>query len=214
MTRTRWTGLAGVLFGLVFFSISLFGPSTPDTSDGPAKYAAYWSSDSHQTKARVGILLVSYAAVLLVVFSAGLRDRLRAVDAGPLPSYCLAAGTAAAALMVAGAASSFCSGLAAADNSGLKVDGTLALVLDDAGYALVATGLMLAGSLAVAVGIVTLRTNVLPRWTAWLGFLLGLAVVGSLLTAWTGFVGLPLWSVVVGITMLVPTAAVEPVTAA
>ena len=216
MTRTRWTGLAGLLFGLVFFGINIFGPSTPDQNghDAVNKYAAYWSNHDHQIKARVAMLLASYACILLLAFAAGLRDRLRAVDAGPLPSYCLAAGTAAAALLGSGAGISFAVGLAGADTSSFKADGALGVLVDEAGYGMLAIGLMAAGSMAVAVGIVTLRTRVLPAWTAWLGFLLGLSVVGSLFSAWTAFIGLPLWSVVVGITMLVRTDAVEPVAAA
>ncbi|MDT7549654.1 MAG: hypothetical protein QOE84_2048 [Actinomycetota bacterium] len=204
MTRNRWTGLAGLLFGLAFLSISIFGPSTPDSSgtDAATKFASYWNDNGHQNKARIGILLVSYAVVLLLAFSAGLRDRLRTVDTGPLPSFCLAAGTAAASLLAASAASSFCVGLTAADNSSFKVDGSLAIALDQAGYALFATGLMAAGAMAVSTGIVTLRTRVLPVWTAWVGFLLGLGVVGSLFTAWTGFILLPIWSICVGVVLL------------
>jgi hypothetical protein len=216
VTRTRWTGLAGLLFGLVFFAINVFGPSTPDAQGANAatKFADYWNNDGHQTKAIVGILLVSYAVLLLVAFSAGLRDRLRSLDAGPLPSYVLAAGTAAAALMAAGAAASFSVGFAASDASALKVDGGLALTLDDAGYVMLTAGLMLAGSMAVAVGIVTLRTKAFPVWTAWLGFLLGLAVAGSLFTAWIAFLGLPIWSVAMGIVLLLRNDAAEPAAAA
>jgi hypothetical protein len=204
MTRNRWTGLAGFLFAILFLSINIFGPSTPDSSgsNAVAKYASYWSNNDHQTKARIGVLLVTYAVLLLVAFSAGLRDRLRAVDNGPLPSYVLAAGTAAAALMGVAGSVGFAVGLGAADTASLKVDGGLALVLDEASYALLATGLMLAASMAVATGIITLRTRVLPAWTAWLGFLLGLAVAGSLFTAWLAFLGLPLWTLVVSIVLL------------
>ncbi|MDT7539909.1 MAG: hypothetical protein QOI82_3494 [Actinomycetota bacterium] len=213
MTRTRWTGLAGVLFGIVFFCISIFGPSTPDSGDKNAvtKYTDYWSSDAHQKKAQIGILLVSYAVLLLVAFSAGLRDRLRTVDAGPLPSYCLAAGTLAAALLGTAGAVGFCVGLAGADSSAFKIDGNLALALDDASYSLLAMGLMAAGSMAVVTAIVTLRTKVLPAWTAWLGFLLGLGVAGSLLTAWTAFLALPIWSIIIGIVLLMNSDRAEVV---
>lgn len=215
MTRNRWTGLAGLLFALLFFSVSLFGPSTPDSSssDAVAKYASYWSNGDHQTKAQVGMLLVTYASVLFVLFSAGLRDRLRSVDTGPLPSYVLAAGTATAVLLAAGAAASFSIGIGAADASSFKVDGSLAVVLDDIGYVLLATGLMLAASMAVVTGIITLRTRLLPAWTAWLGFLLGLTAVGSIFTAWLGFMGLPLWTVVVSIVLLLRADDVPAATA-
>lgn len=216
MTRSRWTGVAGLLFGLLFFSIDLFGPSTPDSSkaDAVSQFASYWSNADNQTKSQIGTLLLTYACVLLIAFSAGLRDRLRAVDRGPLPSYVLAAGTAAAVLVGVGGAAAFAPGIAAADVSSLKVDGGLAVVLDDIGYVLLATGLMAAGSMAVVTGLVSRRTGVLPQWTAWLGFLLGLTAVGSIFTAWLGFLGLPIWVVAISIVLVVRAPDIAPDVAA
>lgn len=204
MTRSRWTGLAGLLFGILFACIDMFGPSTPDTSDPHAvtQFASYWSDHDHQIKSRIGTLLLTYACILFIAFSAGLRDRLRTVDPGPLPSYVLAAGTAVGVLLAAGGTAAFAIGLAGADISSFKVDGALAVVLDDIGYVLLTTGMMAAGSMAVVTGIVSRRTKVLPGWTAWIGFLLGLTAAGSIFTAWLGFFGLSVWVVAVSIAML------------
>lgn len=204
MTRNRWTGLAGLLFTILFLSFIFTNPQTPDqaSADAAAKYASYWNNSDHQTMARVGMILATYACLLLVAFTAGLRDRLRTVDSGLLPSYVLAAGTAAAALVAVGVAMWSAVPIAAADSSSFKVDGSLALALDAAGYGVIATGLMLAASVAVVTGIVSRRTRVLPAWTAWLGFLLGLTAAGSLFTAWIGLLGLPLWTLAVSIVLL------------
>ena len=211
MTRTRWTGLAGVLFGILFFAIDIFGPSTPNASDAHSvtQFATYWSEDSSQTKSRIATLLITYACVVLIAFSAGLRDRLRAFDPGPLPSFVLAAGTAAAVLVAVGGAAGFATGIAASDISSFKVDGGMAVVLDDMGYILLATGLMAAGGMAVATSIITRRTGALPAWTAWLGFLLGLTAVGSIFTAWLGFVGLPIWVLALSVALLMRSETAE-----
>ncbi|MDX6197000.1 MAG: hypothetical protein QOJ79_151 [Actinomycetota bacterium] len=204
MTRTRWTGLTGLLFGVLFFAIDIFGPSTPNTNDAHAvtQFASYWGENSSQTKSRIATLLVTYTCIVLIAFAAGLRDRLRAADPGPLPSFVLAAGTAAAVLVSVGAVAGFATGIAASDIPSFKVDGGISVVLDDMGYMLLATGLMAAGGMAVATSIVSRRTGVLPAWTAWLGFLLGLTAVGSIFTAWLGFVGLPIWVVAVSVALL------------
>ena len=216
MTRTRWTGLAGLLFGALFFATVMFAGSTPDSdsADAVQKYADYWKDDSHQSHALIAAMLLSYAFLVLVLFSAGLRDRLRAVDAGPLPSFVLAAGTASATLLLAGGAIGLAVGVTADESKAFEVDGKTAMLADSTSYGLMAPGLMAGAAMAVVVGIVTLRTKALPAWTAWLGFLLGLTALGSYFSAWAGFIGLPLWAAVVGIVLLLQRDAAPAAVAA
>ncbi len=204
MTRNRWTGLAGILFAASFASLLFLVPTTPDTGDSDAiqKYADFWNDTSHQSHAVVAAMVLTYAFLLLLAFAAGLRDLLRAVDSGPLPSLVLGAGAVAAALILAGGIASFVLGITADQVDSFTVDGKTAMIFDQLGYGLLAPGFMAAAVMAVATGIVTVRTRVLPVWTAWLGFLLGLASVGSYFSAWTGFIGLPLWSAVLSIVLL------------
>lgn len=204
MTRSRWTGLAGILVGLGLFSINIISGSTPDTGDRNAvqKYADFWNKSSHQSRAVVCAMVLTYVFLLLIGFAAGLRDRLRTVDSGPLPSLVLAAGTAAAALILVGAEASFAVGVTGDQGKAFAVDGKTAVVLDNLGYQLMAPGLMAAALMAVVTGILTLRTRVLPVWTAWLGFLFGLGAIGSYFSAWTGFIALPIWTVVMGVVLL------------
>jgi hypothetical protein len=203
VTRSRWTALAGVLFGVGFFAVTFTAGTTPDsgTDDAPARYVQYWADDEHTSRATIGAFMITYVFLLLIAFAAGLRDRLRAVDTGPLPSYVLGAGVAAAALILAGAEFSFMVGLAADDSSAFKVDGNTAILFDDMAYSLLASGLMAACSMAVVTGLVTLRTRVLPVWTAWFGFLLGLAALGSMFTVWTAFLLFPAWVIALSIVL-------------
>ncbi|MDT7573571.1 MAG: hypothetical protein QOE05_3745 [Actinomycetota bacterium] len=216
MTRTRWTGLAGVLFAIVFFVGGALAGSTPNSSasDAVQRYERYWSNGDHADRGRLAGLVLTYVVILLVAFAAGLRDRLRAVDAGPLPSFVLASGAVAAALIVGGAQASLAVGSTHADTASFKVDGNSALLFDHLGYGMMAPGLMAAAAMAVAVALVTLRTRVFPVWTAYLGILLGLGAVGSFFTAWTGFFLLPLWSLVIGVLLFLKDDAAEPAAAA
>src|SRR3954447_16905829 len=204
MTRTRWTGLAGLLFAIGFFLTVTFAGTTPDndTSDAVQKYADYWKDTSQQSHAVWAAMLLSYSFLLLIAFAAGLRDRLRAVDAGPLPSLVLAAGTASAVLLLAGGQLGLSIGVTLDQSKSYTVDGKTAMLFDSIAYQILAPGLMAGAVMAVVVGILTLRTRFLPTWTAWLGFLLGLTAVGSYFSAWAGFFGFPIWSAVIGIVLL------------
>lgn len=204
MTRTRWTGLAGVLFGVAFFGIGALAGSTPDVgaSDAPERFARYWNDNDHQSRAFLAALLVSYVFLLLLAFTVGLRDRLRSVDAGPLPTLALAAGTAASVLIAAGGMVSTAVGVTGDGSGGFEADGGTALLLDNLGYQLLASALMAAAVMVVATGLVSMRTRVLPVWTAWFGFVIGLAALGSFFSAWTGFFLLPAWCLVVGLVLL------------
>jgi hypothetical protein len=216
MTRTRWTGLAGVLFGATLFGAILVAGATPD-SDGagaPDRYAKYWNNDSHQSRAFLAAMMFTYVFLLGIALAAGLRDRLRTVDSGPLPSLVLAAGTAGNVLLFGGAVTGMIIGITAKESEGFKIDGSLAMLLDSAGYGLLTGGVMALAVMVVLTGILTLRTRVLPTWTAWLGFLVGLAALGSFFTAWVNFMLLPLWSAAVGVVLLMRAESVEPVAAA
>jgi hypothetical protein len=204
MTRARWTGLAGVLFALSMVLIPVLAGTTPDigADDAPDRFARYWSDTSHQSDSNIAALILSYAFLLLIAFVAGLHSRLRAVDRGPLPTLVLAAGAAAAVLILVGGQISFVTGVAADMSDGFKVDGSTALLLDNLGYQILAPALMAAAVMTTVTGIITLRTRVLPAWTAWLGFLIGLAALGSYFSAWSGFFALPAWSVLVGLVLL------------
>jgi hypothetical protein len=213
MSRSRWTGLAGILFGALFFFAGVFSGTTPDTdgSEAVQKYADHFNDTSTQSHNTISAFVLSYAFLLLVCFALGLRQRLRAVDGGPLPGLVAGLGATAAALLLVGGQLSFAMGLTADQAESFKVDGNLAMLLDGLGYQILAPGLMAAAAMAVVVGILTLRTRALPVWTAWLGFLLGLTAVGSYFSAWVGFIGLPLWSVAVGLVLVLANDEAPPV---
>ena len=204
MTRTRLTGAAGIVFGIGFFLLGMFGLNTPDNGGkgAAARFAAFWQSSHHQTQAMWTAFAVSYLIVLLLLFFAGLRALLRAVDAGPLPGLVAVLGPAAAVLLLGGIMLLVAFGVTADQSSGFTPDGNTALVFDEVSYAFAAVGLMAAGAAAVCTALVTLRTRVLPVWTAWVGFLVGIPALGSFLSAWVDFLLFPLWAVVVGVALL------------
>lgn len=203
MTRRQWIGLAGILFGITMFVGIFVSGTTPDSdsADAVEKYARYWADSGHQDGAMTGSIILTFAWVLLVAFAGGLRYLLRGDDS-PLPAVVLATGSAAAAAFGVGSALLNGVGLAAAESSGYKADGSQALLLDSVGYFVVVAGIMLAAAMALATSLSNRRLGVLPGWTVVLTGLLVLVGLGSTYTAWVGFMLLPLWSVVVGVCLV------------
>src|SRR5690349_1516657 len=132
MTRNRWTGLAGLVFGISWFVTVMYAGSTPDTDDADAvqQYADYWKDTSHQSRALVAALILTFSFLILVGFAAGLRDRLRSVDTGPLPSYVLAAGTVSAGLLLVGGVMGLSIGVTLDQAKSFEVDGNTAMLFD------------------------------------------------------------------------------------
>lgn len=192
----------------------LVAGSTPDTDrKNPAElYQAYWSSSSHQDRAAASSIILSFACVLLVAFAAALAGLLRQRDEGPLPTVVGAGGTAAAAMLAAGAALLNGIGVAAMD-SHYEPDGNTAILFENAGYLAAAVGMMSAAAMVVAWSMSNRRARVVPQWTLAVGVLVAIAGLGSYFTAWTLFMLLPAWSAIVAICLLVQREQPETVTA-
>lgn len=203
MTRRQWTGLAGVLFGVLMVAGVFISGATPNSTGSGAvdRYTEYWSDKGNQDKASYGSIVMTYACVLLVCFAAALSRLLRARDDGPLPSLVLGAGAGAGALIGIGGPLVNGAGLAAAE-TGYKADGNMALMLESVGYYALTAGIMLAAAMAVAAALSNRRAAVLPGWTLFLAGLLGLVALGSIFTAWIGFLLFPIWAIVVGAVLL------------
>ncbi|HUR14253.1 MAG TPA: hypothetical protein VM097_07145 [Mycobacteriales bacterium] len=211
MTRRQWTGLAGILFGaLMVIGVTTSG-TTPDTGTGAVeRYTKYWADGGHQDRAALGSILLTYACVLLALFSAALGSLLSRTEDGGLRSVVLSTGTAAAATLAAGAALLNGVGIAAAESSGYAPDGSQALLVEAIGYYTAATAMMMAGAMAVAFSLANRRARLVPQWTTVLSGLLGLVALGSIFVAWIGFMVLPVWSVVIGVCLLVRRQSEDP----
>ena len=203
MSRRQWAGLAGLLFGIAMIVGVAVSGTTPDSgkADAIERYQEYWADTDNQNRAAIGSIILTYACVLLVCFAASLRQLLRRLDDGPLPTLVLAAGTASAALLGAGSAMVNGAGVAAVETV-YEPDGGSAMLVESMGYYTLTTGIMLAATMAVATSLSNRRTRVLPQWTAILSGLLALATIGSIFTAWVGFMVFPAWAIITGICLL------------
>ena len=200
MTRRQWTGSAGALFGIAMLAGLFSSGTTPDSDGGSAigNYTTYWSDNGHQDRAVVGSLVLLYACVLLARFAAGLRHLLQGLGDSALRSVVHGTGTASAVLFGVGSVLVNGVGLAAAESSGFKPDGNVAILLEDVAYYILTLGVMMAAAMAVSFALANRSARLVPAWTIVLSGLLGLAGLGTIYTGWVGFMLLPVWSVVMG----------------
>ena len=167
----RWAPLTGVLSVVCSFVGVMFALDQPQDKDSDAKIVAYFAQHSHRVKGVVGFFVFLAGLVLLVAFLGALRERLVEADGGSGRWSALVFGAGIASvplwgvsMLLANAAS-----FAANETSSFRLDpNTFRLFADTAYFAWVAA--VVVSSLVVwGTSAVALRTNLLPRWYAWLG---------------------------------------------
>lgn len=208
MRRWGWEPLAA-LAGVVAVILWVVGAVMQDSSNLPQETAEemlIWF------QAETGTLLASsylwmLGSVFFLIFLGALRLRLLAREGPPafFTAITFAAGTATAILtmlmpggILAGAIS----------ENELTPDAALTLTFVELAFfggAELSAALMLA-----AAAVVILRYRALPRWIGWVGLLFALLMLIPPI-GWVGLLwGLPLWTLVVAITLWI-RPAIEPV---
>jgi hypothetical protein len=215
MRSARTASIAGISF-VVVYVVAWFVSSTPDSDDPSATVAAYYSEKSHRVHELFSTYLFVAAALLFVVFVAGLRARLRSAEGGEATTTTVAFGGAIvfAGLLVAGAMS------LAAVPAGMSLGGVhapaggdLVNFMQSAGYGMMLVGAMLfAAATIAATSLVSMRTAVLPRWSAWLGFVCAFVLLFAVV--WLPQIALLVWVIAVSVALLrAPSRATAPVAA-
>ena len=203
MTQNRWLGLCGVAAALLIpLGIIVLGGNAPKDDASADKVVSYYRG--HLNSNRVAALMVTIAAVLLVLFAARLWEVLRA-DGRGTPVFPLAAfggGLVASAGLVVSASLHFAL-VQAADRQFPAVAQALN-VLDNNDFFAILGGF---AALFLASGIATVLRPVLPRWLGWAAIVIAiLSLAGPI-----GFIGFLLglvWTLVVGILLFVRQDAV------
>jgi hypothetical protein len=213
MATSRIAPFAGIAF-VVLYVIAWFVSQSPDSDDSAATIAAYYGDKDHRVWMIVSAYAFIVAGLLFLCFLAGLRGRLRAAEGGDgtLSDFSFAAGILFVALLIAGALA--LAAVPAAISFGgadRPADGDVVNFIQSAGYGLILVGGMLsAAAMIVAASIVVLRTQVLPAWTAWLGFVAALLLLPAVL--WFPQIALLVWVTAISIALLgsAQSAVVSP----
>ncbi len=168
----RIAPLTGVVFVVLIVLAVVIGGETPDTNDSQQAIVDFWKeNDTGQIwSSIIGV----WATIFFVWFAASVRSALRRAERGPARLSTLSFGGAVIAAV--GLLSSLSLTFAIADSvdeAPASVTQTLTILSNgfffpiSAGYAI----------FFLAVGVLALRTGVLPRWLGWVTILLGIVCV-------------------------------------
>ncbi len=158
----RWLGLAGIAFVILFLTgFTVIG----NPGDIGEEVLAFY--DENAARAIVAFLLFMLSGLAYVVFVAALRGVLARGEVEPRvwTGLGFGAGLVSAALMIVGAAPVAALG----DVAGEAGEGTAGAfdLVNSLSYPLLTGGIASSALLALALGVVALRTPVLPRWVGW-----------------------------------------------
>ena len=158
----RWWGVSGIVFVVLFFvAFALIGNS----GDTGAETLAFYEDNG--VRVTVAYFLFSASAVAYVWFVAAVRSALARAEPDPrgLSGLGFGAGMVTAALVVVGAAPLAALNIATDDAGAGAADAFYAL--SGLAYPILTTGIAVSSLLALATGLVVLRTGLLPRWVGW-----------------------------------------------
>lgn len=169
-TRGSLAPLTGVVFVLLFVASFIVVGDAPDANDPVQEVVSFYTENDAETT--IGALLFGVGAVFFLFFVGSLRSVLRTAEGGTgwLSNVAFAGGIVAAAGMLIFAGLGFTLGDVAEDLDPGAVQAINALSFD--------LFFPLAGGIVVllfASGLVSVRTEVLPRWLGWAGLVIAVA---------------------------------------
>ena len=168
----RFAPLTGAVFVVLIVVAIVVGGETPDNKDSTESIVRFWDDD--ETAQIWSAIIGAWSLVFFMWFAATVRSVLRTAEAGPARLASLS--LAGAAIATTGLLSILSMNFAAAESAGdVPGEVTHALTVLSNGFFLpLAAGFAL---FYLAVGVVVVRTGVLPAWLGWLTIVLGILCV-------------------------------------
>jgi hypothetical protein len=192
--------LSGLAFAVLFVAGMILGRDTPESDVDDREWTEWFSDSDNRVMQVVSMILITLAAVALVVFVTGLVERLR----NPRPRSDMPAQVAYGAGMILATALAF-GGVALNQMSAAIEIGDIPIPSPDVlrtaeqlgfGLILMVGGLFAALTVA-AVSVAARGTGVLPSWLVTAGFVVAFILLFSL--AFIPMILLPLWVIAVSI---------------
>ena len=205
----RWAPVSGILY-VVLWGIVIFALEG-DTGDTDAEIVAWYADSGNRDQQLISFFLVLAAALCFVWFLSILRGRLAQAEgtAGVKTALAFGAGVVAVTLWTIASAVWMAVSFTVGDSDEFVVDPNMDRLLGNLGYAIWFGGTTIALLVALCVGLVGLRGQLIPRWLAWVSFVVAATMLASFV-----FVPFLIWLVWVLVVSLVflfwkPTADVE-----
>lgn len=199
MKETPWSklaALAGVVFAVTFVAGIMLAAGNGDTKPSDEAVLKWWSDSGNQTTVLIGAYLLAISAVAFIWLIASVRGRLIAGGGtrGQLDVVVLMAGTAFAAMLLAGlAALAGPAGAAKFGSTDIPRDPDILRQIPQIGFALVLVGGGWAASLCIAaVSVCILGTGGFARWLGWLGLVCAFVLLFGAM--FIPMIVLPIWA--------------------
>jgi hypothetical protein len=169
-----------VLF--VIGTILLFD-GAPDSDASPARVIAYYSDSGHRNKIMFGWLVAGLGIFFFLWFLASLRQAVRRVEGGDgfLTALTTIGGVIYAALAFAAIALNVGVRTMSDDTYKHTVYPGLIHAANDASYVLHATGGAGAAAMIIAATLAFMRAGAIPKWSGWVGIVLGVLALASII---------------------------------
>jgi hypothetical protein len=212
--REIWTPIAGVLAAVTFVFGLLSAANSPGSKDTDAQVLAWYANHGHRVENLVGAFVLAFCGLFFLWFASGLRQRLRAAEGqgGRLANVALGGAILFVGMLWVGAAA--LAAIPAAQAFGklppLKV-ADIARFLPSVGLgAILVFSAFGAIALIDATSIVIMRTGILPKWFAWLGFIATVVLLFGVL--FFPMIALPIWLLAGSVILFrLPSVEAEPV---
>ena len=180
MTNRRWTALSGIVFVALMLTGASLVTDLPAADASAQEIAGYLADSGNHTRNIVGAYLWVLGGLAFLGFVAGLRAVLRRAegDPGTLSSLVFGAGVVFTAVWSVSAVALASVAYAVGFSDAPVTDPDVVRVLPQMASLLLLLGGGFAGILLLlATSTLIFRTGVLPRWLAWFGILVAIALV-------------------------------------
>jgi hypothetical protein len=193
--RDLWTPIAGVLAAVTFVIGLILVSNSPDNNDSDAQVVAWYADHGHRLGVLIGVYFLAFCGLFVLWFVSGLRQRLRAAEGpgGRLANVALGGAVLFVGMLWAGAAAlgAIPGAESLGDSTALRV-ADIARFVPSIGFgAILIFGAFGAIAMIDATSIVAMRTGILPKWFAWLGFVAAVVLLFGLI--FLPMVALPIW---------------------
>jgi Domain of unknown function (DUF4386) len=180
MVRQRWAALSGIVFVVLMLTGAFFVTDVPEADASASDIASYLADSENHTRNIIGAYVWVLGGLAFLGFVAGLRAVLRRAEGEPgtLSSLVFGAGVVFTAVWSVSAVAISAVAYSVEFSDAPVSDPDLVRVLPQLGSLLLLLGGGFAGILLLlATSILIFRTSVLPRWLAWFGILVAIALV-------------------------------------
>lgn len=200
-TSRAYTAWAGIAFFVLFPVGFIFSSNDLDNSDSDKKWHDWFADSGNRTANIIGIYLLVIAALLFVVFAAGLTERLRATAEATVAHRVatMSAAIFAVVTMIAAIQMGGISGNISFGDTPVPKDTDI--MRQSLGYGTLAlAGALTALVFILAVAALAKSSGLFPNWLVIVSYVAAVLLLGAVV--FFPLAALPIWVLIVSIVLL------------